>query len=277
MQEFFFLEPARLQLRRALTCHLASSLPWAALRLRIHRRLLLRPPPTPAALAARLAASHSSGLLPPSSPAASLAGAETIAVCRLPSGSYRPADAPSLLECLAASFVGGTLRAAAAPPPPPRLEALLPPPLPPRLRLPPRLQREAAGWGYGAIDATHATLLHARPPAFLRVLAYAQRLEAQAGGERLLDPSGEGGGGGGGGGGAPPVQLSLHPWTGEWVVRDGAHRTFAARLAGAPLAVKWKLSQREWPSLALSQREALRRRWEGERDRISATVDSRPD
>ena len=41
------------------------------------------------------------------------------------------------------------------------------------------------------------------------------------------------------------------------VVNDGAHRTYAARLVGAPLAVRWKRQQLDWESLS----DEVRTKW----------------
>ena len=274
------LEPSRMHVRRALDCRVSSRLRWDDIRRRVKRRLAESPVlPSLDVIRRRQAASPCNGeweIGGQASAAAALAGSEVIRVCvsGCPSRVYTCADRASLREWYAASLVGGTLRAdvvEAAGDGGGAIDALVDGP---QLELSTSASGAAPtedcatgaanaasrAWLLGEIDASAVRILHARTPVFPRVLEYAQMLERQARtwehcGTTTLQQCGyacpppEG---------PPRVQISWHPLMRMWVVNDGAHRTYAARLAGVPLAVRWKRKQLDWDSLNDCARSRLR-------------------
>lgn len=97
----------------------------------------------------------------------------------------------------------------------------------------PRMIGHDGKWCFGEVDAREIRQNHRHPPQrFSRVVKYAlMRMAAASSGSSDQ---------------TPPVKISKCPLNGDWVVKDGAHRLYAAILSGLPLRCKWRMQHKTY-------------------------------
>merc|ERR1711953_1467405 len=87
----------------------------------------------------------------------------------------------------------------------------------------PRIQHDCGHWLFGEINASEVRLQHSANAR--KVISFALLLLEQAR-TNCSD-------------GPPHVQITKCHLFGDWVVKDGAHRAYAALISGLPLKCKW--------------------------------------